>query len=95
MRAQRFFGVPENETLAAMLTESASNQQEVTSQLGYQVRQAVEVLVQALDRMDKDRNRILLGDLGESELYEAALTVMMRLVFLMSAEERDMLLLGG
>ena len=94
LRAQRFFGVPENETLAAMLTESASNQQEVTSQLGYQVRQAVEVLVQALDRMDKDRNRILLGNLGESELYEAALTVMMRLVFLMSAEERDMLLLG-
>ncbi len=94
LRAQRFFGVPENETLAAMLTESASNQQEVTSQLGYQVRQAVEVLVQALDRMDKDRNRVLLGNLGESELYEAALTVMMRLVFLMSAEERDMLLLG-
>src|SRR5438876_10901710 len=44
--------------------------------------------------MDKDRNRTLLGDLGESELYEAALTVMMRLVFLMSAEEREMLLLG-
>src|SRR6266705_1839418 len=94
LRAQRFFGVPDNETLEAMLAESASNQQEVTSQLGYQVRQAVEVLVQSLDRMDKDRNRTLLGNLGESELYEAALTVMMRLVFLMSAEERDMLLLG-
>src|SRR5438876_2479720 len=44
--------------------------------------------------MDKDRNRTLLGNLGESELYEAALTVMMRLVFLLSAEERDLLLLG-
>ncbi len=94
LRVQRFFGVPANETLEAMLAASANNQQEVTNQLGYQVRQAVEVLVQSLDRMDKDRNRTLLGNLGESELYEAALTVMMRLVFLMSAEERDMLLLS-
>ncbi len=94
LKAQRFFGVPDNETLEAMLQESASNQQEVTDQLGYQVRRAVEVLVQALDRMDKDLNRTLLGNLKEEELYEAALTVMMRLVFLMSAEERDMLLLG-
>ena len=30
----------------------------------------------------------------EPELYEAALTVMMRLVFLLSAEERDLLPLG-
>src|SRR6266487_1078542 len=94
LRAQRFFGVPGDETLEAMLTASASNQQEVTDQLGYQVRRAVEVLVQSLDRIDKDKNRQLLGTLPETELYEAALTVMMRLVFLMSAEERNMLLLG-
>ncbi len=94
LRVQRFFGVPDDETLEALLSESANNQQEVTNQLGYQVRQAVEVLVQSLDRIDKDRQRTLLGDLQETELYEAALTVMMRLVFLLSAEERGMLLLG-
>src|SRR6266567_3924717 len=94
LRAQRFFGVPDDEMLEALLSESASNQQEVTDQLGYQVRRAVEVLVQSLDRIDKDKNRQLLGTLPETELYEAALTVMMRLVFLMSAEERNMLLLG-
>ncbi len=94
LRAQRFFGVPGSETLEAMLTESASNQQEVTDQLGYQVRRAVEVLVQSLDRIDKDKQRTLLGTLPETELYEAALTVMMRLVFLLSAEERGLLLLG-
>ena len=92
--AQRFFGVPDGETLEAMLSESASNQQEVTDQLGYQVRRAIEVLVQSLDRIDKDRHRQLLGTLPESELYEAALTVMMRLVFLLTAEERSLLLLG-
>ena len=90
---RRFFGVPDDETLEAMLTKSASNQQEVTDQLGYQVRRAVEMLVQSLDRIDKDRNRKLLRTVSETDLYEAALTVMMRLVFLLSAEERGLLLL--
>src|SRR2546421_7415568 len=91
---RRFFGVADNETLEAMLTKSASNQQEVTDQLGYQVRRAVEMLVQSLDRIDKDRSRKLLRNVSEADLYDAALTVMMRLVFLLSAEERDLLLLG-
>jgi hypothetical protein len=90
----RTFGVPDNDTLEALLAESAANQQEVTDQLGYQVRQAVEVLVQSLDRIDKDRGRKLLEGVSEATLYEAALTVMMRLVFLFSAEERGLLLLG-
>src|SRR5438034_10720675 len=94
LRVQRFFGVPDDETLEAMLTKSASNQQEVTDQLGYQVRRAVEMLVQSLDRIDKDRSRRLLRNVSEADLYEAALTVMMRLVFLLSAEERGLLLLG-
>jgi hypothetical protein len=91
---RRFFGMPDDETLEAMLTRSASNQQEVTDQLGYQVRRAVEMLVQSLDRIDKDRSRKLLRNVSEADLYEAALTVMMRLVFLLSAEERGLLLLG-
>src|SRR6266516_3397895 len=91
---RRFFGVPDDETLEAMLTKSASNQQEVTDQLGYQVRRAVEMLVQSLDRIDKDGGRKLLRSVSEADLYEAALTVMMRLVFLLSAEERGLLLLG-
>src|SRR5207237_10690850 len=91
---RRFFGVPDDETLEALLAESAKNQQEVTDQLGYQVRRAVEMLVQSLDRIDKDRNRQLLDGVPETELYEAALAVMMRLVFLLSAEERGRLLLG-
>jgi Eco57I restriction-modification methylase/MmeI, target recognition domain/MmeI, N-terminal domain len=92
--ARRFFGVPDDETIEAMLSESAKNQQEVTEQLGYQVRRAVEMLVQSLDRIDKDRGRVLLQHVTETSLYEAALTFMMRLVFLLSAEERGLLLLG-
>lgn len=65
----------------------------MTEQLGYQVRKAVEVLIQALDKIDQDRDRKLLKGISESNLYEAALTLMMRLVFLFSAEERNLLLL--
>jgi hypothetical protein len=90
----RFFAVPDDETLEAMLAESATHQQEVTDQLGLQVRRAVEVLIQSLDRADQDHGRELLASVSDIVLYEAALTVMMRLVFLFSAEERDLLLLG-
>ena len=90
----RFFSVPDAETLEAMLKESASNQQEVTERLGYQVREAVEVIIRSLDRIDRDEKGQLLAGVSETDLYEAALTVMMRLVFLFSAEERGLLLLG-
>lgn len=91
---RRFFAVAEADTIEALLDESVAFQQEVTDQLGYQVRRAVEVLVQALDRADLDRNRELLRDVPPARLYDAALTVMMRLVFLFCAEERGLLLLG-
>jgi hypothetical protein len=94
MHARRFFGVAEGDTLQALLKESARDQQEVTDQLGFQVRRAVEVLVQAFDRLDQESGRQLLRDIEPKELYDAALTVMMRLVFLFSAEEREMLRLG-
>jgi hypothetical protein len=92
--ADRLFSVTENETLEALLDKSANDQQEVTDQLGYQVRKAVEVLIQALDKADQEHGRKLLGDVNEKVLYESALTVMMRLVFLFCAEERELLLLG-
>lgn len=91
---RRFFAVAETDTLESLLDESVAYQQEVTDQLGHQVRRAVEVLVQALDRADFDRKRELLRDVPPERLYEAALTVMMRLVFLFCAEERGLLLLG-
>ena len=90
---RRFF-VDESERLPALFERSLKFQDEVTDALGEQVRRAVEVLIQALDKADQDRSRELLRGVKEAELYEAALTVMMRLVFLLSAEERGLLLLG-
>lgn len=94
LEARRFFGVADEDTLGAMLDQSADDAQEVTDQLGAQVREAVEILVRAFDRADQDTRGDLLDGVSESRLYEAALTVMMRLVFLLSAEERGLFLLG-
>ncbi|SDO98598.1 hypothetical protein SAMN05216196_11522 [Lutimaribacter pacificus] len=90
---RRFF-VGSDEQLPALLDASLKLQDEVTDALGEQVSRAVEVLIQSLDRADVDRNRELLKGIEPTALYEAGLTVMMRIVFLLSAEERGLLLLG-
>ncbi|WP_175794799.1 Eco57I restriction-modification methylase domain-containing protein [Burkholderia ambifaria] len=91
---RRFFGVAADSTLLSLLKESASDQQEVTDQLGYQVRQAVEVLVQSFDALNRESQGASLKSIPPATVYDAALTVMMRLVFLFSAEERGLLHLG-
>lgn len=90
---RRFFG-PDEERLDQLLHRSLKEHHEVTDTLGEQVRRAVEVLVQALGRADEDRNGELLKGVAPAELYNAGLTTMMRLVFLLCAEERGLLLLG-
>jgi hypothetical protein len=88
---RRFFSVPDDETLEALYTASSQDQQDVTDRLGLQVRRAVTILVQAIDRIDRDRKRALLAGFDEKQLYEAAVTTMMRLVFLLYAEEQGLL----
>jgi hypothetical protein len=93
LEVRRCFG-PAEVNLDSLFLRSLEHQDEVTDTLGEQVRRAVEVLVQALDRADLDRDRQLLKDVSPAQLYEAGLTVMMRLVVLLCAEERKLLLLG-
>jgi hypothetical protein len=89
--AKRFFNLPEGESLASLLEESASKQQEVADQLGDQVLRAVELLITTLDEQDKDRHGELLQGLASAEIYRGAVSVMMRLVFLFVAEDRRLL----
>lgn len=90
----RFFGVADDDTPAALLQASLKDQHEVTNSLGAQVRQAVELLVRDFDRLDLESGRTLLAGLSPAEIYDASLTVMMRLVFLFCAEEKGLLRLG-
>lgn len=91
---RRVFGGEPGSRLVDLLARGAEDQQDVTDRLGYQVRRAVEELVGAFERLDRDSHRELLKGVGETEVYEGVLTVMMRLVFLFCAEERGLLHLG-
>lgn len=90
----RFYG-PEEGQLPSLFARSEKHQDAVTEALGDQVRTAIEVLIQAIDKANQDRNGKLLEGVSPQELYEGGLTVMMRLVFILSAEERGLLLLGN
>ncbi|HEV2809780.1 MAG TPA: DNA methyltransferase [Acidimicrobiales bacterium] len=91
LQARRFVAVADKDTPAALFVESAASQAEVTDQLGLQVRRATELLVNAISRADRHRGGTLLTGVDPKEAYEAAVTVMMRTVFLLVAEENDLL----
>jgi hypothetical protein len=91
LSARRFFGSAPGDDLASLVEASRADQQEVTDQLGLQVRNAVEVLVRSLDRINAGMGGALLREAAPAQIYEAALAVMMRLVFLLCAEERRLL----
>ncbi|MBN1172701.1 MAG: SAM-dependent DNA methyltransferase, partial [Micromonosporaceae bacterium] len=76
------------------LRASLDSQEELTEALGVQVRKAVELLVAAFGRIDvRDRERGGPGlrDVDAHDVYRGAVTVMMRIVFLLFAEERKLL----
>ena len=91
LHSRRFTGAAERDTAEALLVESAGSQAEVTDQLGTQVRRATELLVNAISRADRARSGALLTGVAPHEVYEGAVTVMMRTVFLLVAEENDLL----
>lgn len=80
--------------LEALLEKSASAQAELTTTLGLQVRRSVELLVGAISRANLEHDGQLLKGIAAHHVYEAASTVVMRLVFMLYAEERGLLRLG-
>ncbi|MFJ2033750.1 Eco57I restriction-modification methylase domain-containing protein [Streptosporangium sp. NPDC087985] len=89
LNAERFFTFPEGERLPALLATSAENQEDITEALGVQVRQAVELLVTAIGRAG------VRDEVTAHEVYRGSVTVMMRIVFLLFAEERGLLPAGN
>jgi len=88
---RRFVGVGTDERLPALLARSAEAQEEVTVALGDQVRAAVEMLVDRLDELDRAADGALLAGVTDDDLYAGVVTVMMRVLFLLFAEERRLL----
>lgn len=90
--ARQFYAAHPDEQPEALLERSLAAEAEVTSTLGHQVRRAVELLVTSLDRTDRDpETPRFLDGVPPAEVYEAAVTVLMRLVFVLAAEENGLL----
>ncbi len=91
---QRFFGEREEKRLVPLLRASLDSQEEITDRLGVQVRQAVELLVTAIGRADvaaRKRGERGVEDVDAHDVYRGAVSIMMRVVFLLFAEERGLL----
>ncbi len=88
---RRTIGAAEDETLPELFERSAHDERDVTTKLGYQVRRSIEVLVHAFDRADDEAGGELFDGIEPRTLYEGAVTVAMRLVFLLAAEARGLL----
>lgn len=84
---RRVIGAPDGERLHELLERSRDDEEELTEELGRQVREAVELLVREMDIRCRD----IIANEEAIEVYNSALTLMMRIVFLLCAEERKLL----
>jgi hypothetical protein len=93
--ARRFFAVSDEpktgETLERLFERAADAEADLTKGLGASVRQSVELLVAAISRDHVASSGKVLADVAGTEVYESAVAVLMRLVFLLFAEERRLL----
>lgn len=90
----RLLSLPRAQRLAALLEDSRKFQNEVSERLAQQVLHALYELLRGFQAAhDASRGELLRHPLAEhpDEVYRALLTVILRLVFLLYAEERDML----
>lgn len=94
---QHIIGGDPAERLPVLFKESIAAAEEITEALGAQVRRAVELLIQSFSESAAEAERRGLKDplpARTHDTYEAAVTVMMRAVFLLFAEERGLLPAG-
>ncbi|MCP9910785.1 N-6 DNA methylase, partial [Cyanobium sp. BA20m-p-22] len=95
----RLFGGNPEQRLPALLAASRKNQNEVSTRLAEQVLEALwELLLgfDAAERIAQDNGRSVLGALptteeGQKQLYGGLITVLLRLVFLLYAEDEELM----
>jgi hypothetical protein len=94
---QYIIGGDTSERLPVLFEESVAAAEEITEALGAQVRRAVELLIQSFSESATEARRRAQTDplpADTHQIYEAAVTIMMRVVFLLFAEERGLLPAG-
>ncbi|MCL4750476.1 MAG: N-6 DNA methylase [Myxococcales bacterium] len=94
LSATRFFGVAKEHALPALLAESRKRQANVTNELAEQVFHALGILLAGFEAAAERDGRTLLDDALAREgdhIYKGLLTVLLRLVFVLYAEDRGLL----
>ena len=94
LRQSRLLSLPRQQRFAALLESSRKFQNEVSERLAEQVLHALYELLRGFQAAQEASGGTLLHDPFEEDpdqVYRALLTVILRLVFLLYAEERDML----
>jgi hypothetical protein len=93
----RLFGVAPEQQLPAILARSRLYQAGVTNELAGQVREALETLLRGFEDAAERDGRALLDEAvhrDDDHLYGGLLTVLLRLVFLLYAEDRGLMPVG-
>ena len=91
---QRLLAVPTDRRLAALLEKSRKYQNDVSERLAEQVLHSLYELLRGLQTADDKTNGDLLSEVlasAPNRIYRGLLTVVLRFVFLLYAEERDLL----
>ena len=94
LNERRLLALPRNQRLAALLADSRRYQNEVSERLADQVLHALYELLRGFQAAhDLSKGELLNEQLREDRggIYRGLLTVVLRLVFLLYAEERDLL----
>ncbi|HJW42632.1 MAG TPA: DNA methyltransferase [Rhizomicrobium sp.] len=86
----RLFTEPENRRLPKLLARSREAQNKVSAELAEQVLGALHELLRAFHAADPERIERLVAS-NPHHLYEGLLTTLMRLVFLLYAEDRELM----
>jgi hypothetical protein len=97
LSASRFFAVSPERQLPQILRDSRRRQANVTNQLADQVRDALEILLRGFEAAaSRDKTATLDDALARADdhVYGGLLTVLLRLVFLLYAEDRELLPIG-
>ncbi len=94
LEAPRLFSMAEKQRLPAILADSRKYQNVVSTQLAEQVLSALFELLRGFQAADDQRKGELLREVladNPNQVYSGLLTVLMRLVFILYAEDRGLL----
>lgn len=87
----RLFNVPSDRRLSQILINSRAYQSEVSEKLADQVVDALWALLKGFQMADSATNGTLLKELDAAHLYGGLITTLMRLVFLLYAEDEGLM----